>query len=104
MKKFLYKYKDKLMTEIYVDYKKETVRIANHSEDVCHLAFGVKQNPSFKDFEELLEDRCFPKTRDNLKLHLKELGLDYYDPYLIVLKTKGRLEGDFESLELVEEE
>ena len=45
---------------------------------------------------ELLESRCFPRTRDKMKLILNELNIPFYDPYMIVEKTQGRMaEDDF---------
>lgn len=40
------------------------------------------------------ESRCFPRTRDNVQKLLQDLGLEYYDPYLICLKTNGRMTND----------
>ena len=97
---FLYKQNGVVTTRIEVDYPTESVKIQNYTDNPLFLAFGVNQNPTFKDFEEFLEDRCFPRTKDMLKLHLEELGLSYYDPLQIVLKTKGRIYGDDMSLEL----
>lgn len=50
--------------------------------------------PDWKDFEYFLEERCFPRTRDHAEEILKELGLPFYDPLLIVEKTKGYMAGD----------
>ena len=101
--KFLYKHKDTLLAEIYVDYVKGTVRVVNYTDDIMDKPFGVNDNPTIDDFEYLLEDRCFPRDRDMMKLHLEELGILSYEPLEIIKKTKGKLEGDFYSLELVEE-
>ena len=35
------------------------------------------------------ESRCFPKTRDHAKDILKEMGLPFYDPLLIIEKQMG---------------
>lgn len=104
MKQILYyKKHDEVMTEIMVDHYKETVEIVNHTDDPLDKAFGNNESPSYKDFEDFLEERCFPRNRDKMKLHLKQLGLDYYDPYQIVKKTGGKLEGDFYSIEFKED-
>ncbi|MCD7820368.1 MAG: hypothetical protein LUH07_15185 [Lachnospiraceae bacterium] len=52
---------------------------------------GAGRKPVWDDFEEFLESRRFPKTRDHLRLVLSDLGLDFYDPLAIVKKTKGRM-------------
>ena len=52
------------------------------------------------DFQEFLEDRCFPRMRDNLKLILQDLELDFYDPFYIIEKTKGRMGEDMHWLKV----
>lgn len=99
--KLLYKNKDRITSEITVDYKTNRVSVINYSDFPFELAFGVCNNPTMQDFEDFLESRCFPRTRDNMKLHLKELEIDCYDPLTIVNITKGRLEGDPYSLEII---
>ncbi len=47
-------------------------------------------------YEEFLKSRCFPESRDKLKLELKRLDIPFYDPILIIEKTQGRVvEDDF---------
>lgn len=47
-------------------------------------------------YEEFLESRCFPSSRDKMKLVLKDLELPFYDPLMIIEKTGGRMaEDDF---------
>lgn len=85
---------DILETTIYADYKNKKVRIENHTNDWLHLAFGVKKNPTWKDYEDFLEDRCPPRTRANIKEVLESLGLQHYDPISICEKTSGRTAED----------
>lgn len=99
---FKYKNHDKICSIITVDYKTEKVSVTNYTDNFIFKAFGNNENPTMSDFNNFLESRCFPRTRDNLKMHLRELGLDYYDPLSIVKKTKGILEGDYFSLEIKE--
>lgn len=63
---------------------------------MIHRAFGIKAKPTWEDFEEFLESRCFPRTRDGLRMILDDIGLDFYDPLAIVEKTKGRMAEDFQ--------
>lgn len=93
-----YKKNNEIMTEICVDHNKETVNIKNYTNDMLDRAFGNNESPSYKDFEDFLEERCFPRNRDKMKFHLRQLELDYYDPYQIVRKTGGKLEGDSYSI------
>lgn len=101
--KLLYKSGDVVTTEIYADYKTRNVSIINHTNDCLERAFGIKEDPSFEDLEEFLESRCFPRTRDRMRWHLDALGLDSYEPLEIIKKTQGKMAGDFNSLEIVED-
>ena len=81
---------------IDVDEMRKIVRIRNYVDNVQFRAFGVKEDPTIEDYNEFLESRCFPRTRDKMKLVLRNLGVPFYDPYLIVQKTEGRMaEDDF---------
>ena len=61
-----------------------------------YRAFGRNEKPDYRDYEEFLESRCFPRTRDQMKLMLRELNLPFYDPFLIIQKTEGKMaEDDF---------
>ena len=79
---------------IDVDERRRRLRIRNYVEDPVLRAFGREENPSFEQYEEFLESRCFPRTRDKMKLVLQDLGLPYYGPLLIVEKTEGRMAED----------
>lgn len=87
-------------TQILVDFKHEKVEIKNTTDKIMLRAFGVKRNPTWNDFLEFLEDRCFPRTRDNLKLILQDLELDFYDPLYIIEKTQGRMGEDMQWLKV----
>ena len=69
-------------------------RKCHHTKDILHRAFGVKEEPTWEDFQVFLQDRCFPETRGNVKVILAGLGLQDYDPLQIVEKTKGRTAED----------
>ena len=59
-------------------------------------AFGNNTAPSIDDYNYFLESRCFPRTRDKMKLELERLDVPFYDPYMIIEKTQGRMaEDDF---------
>ncbi len=89
-----YMYRKQVCTIIDVDERRRRLRIRNYVEDPVLRAFGREENPSFEQYEEFLESRCFPRTRDKMKLVLQDLGLPYYDPLLIVEKTEGRMAED----------
>lgn len=92
-----------ICTVIDADFQNERVTIENHTDDILHRAFGINENPTWADFEYFLEDRCFPRTRDKLKLVLKDIGLDYYDPLSIIRITHGRMAEDTQWLEIISE-
>lgn len=81
-------------TLIDVDDLNRKVKIYNYTDNVIHRAFGNVENPSYKEYEEFLESRCFPRSRDNVKLYLKELDIPFYDPFMIIRKTEGRMAED----------
>lgn len=85
-----------VFTSILVNFRDERIYIKNFTEHPLKCAFGVKRNPTWDDFNYFLEDRCVPRTRDHMKLILKDYGLDFYDPIYIIEKTGGRMaEDDF---------
>ena len=91
-----YMYHDRLCTVIDVEERQKRIKIKNFVQDPVFCAFGRNENPDYKDYEEFLESRCFPRTRDKMKIMLEELNLPFYDPFLIVQKTEGRMaEDDF---------
>lgn len=85
---------DDLCTTIDIDFKHEKIYIQNYTDQIPLRAFGVVTEPTWEDFEYFLEDRCFPRTRDHAKDILREMGLPFYDPLLIIEKTQGYMEGD----------
>lgn len=91
---------DECCTQILVDYKHEKIEIRNTTDKIMLRAFGINRNPTWEDFLEFLEERCFPRTRDNLRLILEELELDFYDPFYIIEKTKGRMGEDMQWLKV----
>ena len=91
---------DDCCTQILVDFKHEKIEIQNTTDKIMLRAFGINRNPTWEDFLEFLEDRCFPRTRDHLKLILKELELDFYDPFYIIEKTQGRMGEDMQWLKV----
>lgn len=87
-------------TQILVDFRHEKIEIRNTTDKIMLRAFGININPTWEDFMDFLEERCFPRTRDNLKLILKDLDLDFYDPLSIIEKTQGRMGEDMQWLKV----
>lgn len=91
-----YMYKQKLCTLIDVDEVNKRIEITNYTDNVMFRAFGVVEKPDYSQYIEFLESRCFPKSRDKMKLVLKEMDLPFYDSFMIIEKTEGRMaEDDF---------
>lgn len=91
-----YMCRDLPCTVIDVDERNRKIRIQNYMTGCMMRAFGINEQPTFDDYKEFLKSRCFPETRDKMKLVLKELDLPFYDPLMIIEKTEGRMaEDDF---------
>lgn len=93
----------KITTDILVDFINKSVVIKNYSSWPLELAFGINLHPSFDDFLNFIQDRCFPQNVDRPRLHLKELNLDAYNPLSIVKKTHGILSNDHMSIKFLED-
>lgn len=89
-----YMFNDRKCTLIDVDSMNRKVFIKNYTSNIMYCAFGININPTYKQYENLLESRCFPRTRDKMKIELEALDIPFYDPMLIIEKTKGRMAGD----------
>lgn len=91
-----YMHGQKVCSIIDVDEMRHKILVTNYTDHIMFRAFGTIENPTFEMYEEFLESRCFPRTRDKLKLVLEDLGLPFYDPFMIIEKTEGRMaEDDF---------
>ena len=91
-----YMERNHIRTVIDVDERLRKVKIYNYTHDRIKKAFGREEHPSYQDYEAFLESRCFPRSRDKMKLVLKDLNLPFYDPFTIIEKTEGRMaEDDF---------
>ena len=89
-----YIYVNTVCTIIDIDETERTVQIKNYIDNPQLRAFGINDNPTFEDYEEFIESRCFPRSRDKMKLELKRLDIPFYDPILIIEKTEGRMAED----------
>lgn len=94
--RLVYMHNQTVCTVIDVNEINKEVRIKNYTNNVMFKAFGIIEQPDYDMYLEFLESRCFPRTRDKMKLVLNELGLPFYDPFMIIEKTEGRMaEDDF---------
>lgn len=91
-----YMYCNEICTVIDVEESSRKIKIYNYTNHPLMRAFGKIEKPTFEQYEEFLESRCFPRTRDKMKLILRDLDLPFYDPLMIIEKTEGRMaEDDF---------
>lgn len=91
-----YMFREELCTLMDVDEKNRDIEIVNYTGHLLKRAFGKIENPTYEQYEEFLKSRCFPPTRDKMKLVLREYDIPFYDPMLIIEKTQGRMaEDDF---------
>ncbi len=91
-----YMYREEPCTVIDVNEGERRVQIKNFTNRVQFRAFGNNSRPSYAEYEAFLESRCFPKSRDKMKLILRDLQLPFYEPLMIIQKTEGRMaEDDF---------
>ena len=91
---YIYMDREKVSTVLDVCGATQKVSVYNFTDDMVSRAFGINENPDWKDFEEFLETRCMPRTRYGIREELKVLSMENYDPFLIVEKTEGRVHGD----------
>ena len=89
-----------IFTTILVNFKDEQIYIKNYTEHPLKCAFGIKRNPTWEDFTSFLEERCVPKSRDHMKVILKDYDLDFFDPISIIEKTGGCMAEDDYCLKL----
>lgn len=97
-----YMFKDTPCTLIDVDDGNQDVVIKNYINNFQFRAFGCNEHPTYKEYQELLESRCFPRSRDKMKLILKDMDLPFYEPYMIIKKTQGRMAEDYFWLKIEE--
>ena len=89
-----YMYHDFVCTIIDVDEMEKKVLIHNYISNPLYRAFGVNTEPTYDEYVEFIKSRCFPESRDKLKLELKRLDIPFYDPIMIIEKTQGRMADD----------
>ncbi|MCC8098658.1 MAG: hypothetical protein LIO78_01140 [Clostridiales bacterium] len=83
-----------LCTMIYADFTTKELSIENYTDNFVKKAFGNKQNPTWEDFQQFLEDRCVPSHRAGIREYLETIGVFEYDPLAIIEKTSGRMAED----------
>lgn len=84
-------YQSFICTIMDVDEREKDIFVTNYVGDYVYQAFGNIQDPKYHDYLRFIESRCFPESRDQMKLVLKDLNIPFYDPILIIENTEGRM-------------
>lgn len=79
---------------LYLDYTAQQLCVANENVPLLDTAFGVNKTPTWQDLTEFFSSRCIPETRVGLEHYLKSLGVEEYDPFMLIEKTQGRMAED----------
>lgn len=93
---------DDLCTKICVDYSDKDLVAENYTDNLVKTAFGKNEAPTWKDFEDFLEERCVPRSRSGIREYLETIGVEEYIPLEIIKKTKGRMAEDNQWIEIKE--
>lgn len=83
-----------LCSEICADFTDKTIVAENHTKNIVKTAFGKNEAPTWKDFQNFLEERCVPKSRSGIREYLETIGVESYEPLEIIKKTNGRMAED----------
>ncbi|MEG1926656.1 MAG: hypothetical protein RR415_13020 [Ruthenibacterium sp.] len=101
MREYHYMDKNRLCTKIYADFTAKQLCAENKTDSILDTAFGVNQEPTWEDLAIFFAGRCIPSTRAGLAYYLDEIGVNEYDPFVLVEKTQGRMAEDDKWLEIV---
>lgn len=97
-------WRDKVHARITYDFITEEVTVENYVDNPLLLPFGVNKNPTMKDFEQFIRERCMPETRFEMKPLLKYLDIPAYDPWYIVKQNHGITPEDYGWIKYGEED
>lgn len=89
-----YMWKDTCTAKLVFDVHKKEIKFENFHTNPLLVPFGVKTSATWNNFTSFMEERVFPSTRANVRQLLKLLDVPYYDPYLIICKTRGIMMND----------
>lgn len=88
-------WEEKLVSRVDFDYTKNYIHLENFTDKILFRPFGVRETIDFKALEEFFRERVWPPERPNINNLLRQLGLQHYDPFAIVLKTHAVMAGDY---------
>lgn len=90
---FDYMYRNEVVSHIMV-YSDGTVGILNYTDEDWKLPF-LFDNVSRDDVNMLLKGRVFDEGRPDKDDLLRDMGVPFYDPLMIVRKTRGVMIKDY---------
>lgn len=94
LEKFDYMYADTVLATVEC-YTGGIAKVTNYTNNVIFQPFGVRSDSiTMNDVDNLLEERCFPRTRANAKQLMQDIGCDYYSPREIIRHTHGVMTDD----------
>lgn len=79
--------KDKKVQHCVFDTETSIAVVTNYDNILPFEGLVPEGKYSVEDFDNILEVRCWDKSRSDTKEILEDLGLDIYNPYEIVKKT-----------------
>lgn len=98
-----YKYLDTITSTITVNFKRQTVRVVNYTDNPIDTAFGRKTDISMRDFYELINHRCIPRdhycSRDAFEMIGNNGTVDDNAILDIVKRTHGCMASDYYSMD-----
>ncbi len=99
---FDYMYRNEVVSHITV-YADGTVGILNYTDEDWKLPF-LFDNVSRDDVNMLLKGRVFDEGRPDKDDLLRDMGVPFYDPLMIVRKTRGVMIKDYFWLKFFEDD
>lgn len=99
---FDYMYRNEVVSHVTV-YSDGSVDVSNVTKDYWKLPFKF-DNVTRCDVDLLLGDRVFDEGRPDKDDLLRDMGVPFYDPLMIVRKTRGVMIKDYFWLKFFEED
>lgn len=99
---FYYMYKNEVVSHVTV-YSDGSVGILNYTNKDWKLPF-LFDNVTRNDVNMLLKGRVFNEGRSDKDDLLRDMGVPFYDPLMIVRKTRGVMIKDYFWLKFFEED
>lgn len=90
---FDFMWRDEVST--HVEFKNNKVVYENFTSDVARQAFSDSFTVDKHSLDEFIESRCFSRHNGQCKEILRQLNIQFYDPYTICRQLHGVSTEDF---------